>query len=245
MKTFKLESKNCCATFQKYNENQNSSSFPNTSRLETRSTGDWFADSGATQHMSDQKDWLMDFVTVPDGSWNVDGTGSTKCSVRGYGDVNIWTEVDGDKKTATIKKVLYVPGLGFNLFSIAVATDLGWKVTFVDTMVHIASEKDIKILVGEQVGRNLYLLAIQARYKEEPTSFALASSVSPAIFTWHRRLAHLNYNTIVKMSSSDVVEGLDLAIKPSHQNPATVVHLASTKDHLFLLVGLEQLTLEK
>ena len=36
-------------------------------RFQTRSTGDWFADSGATQHMSDQRDWLSDFVTVPEG----------------------------------------------------------------------------------------------------------------------------------------------------------------------------------
>ena len=222
MKNFKLESKKCCITFQKYKETQNSSSFPITSRLETRSTGDWFADSGATQHMSDQKEWLVDFVTVPDGSWNVDGIGSAKCSVRGYGDVNIWTEVNGDRKPAIIKKVLYVPGLGINLFSIAAATDLGWKVTFVDTMVHISSEENTKIIVGERVGRNLYLLAIQARYKEEPTSFALPSSVSPAISTWHRRLAHLNYHTIVKMASSDVVEGLDLANKTIPPEPCNV-----------------------
>jgi hypothetical protein len=75
--------------------------------------------------MSDQKEWLVDFVTVPDGSWNVDGIGSAKCSVRDYGDVNIWTEVNGDRKAATIKKVLYVPGLGINLFFIAAATYLG------------------------------------------------------------------------------------------------------------------------
>ena len=121
--------------------------------------------------------------------------------------------VTGSPPPSRKSYVLYVPGLGINLFSIAAATDLGWKVTFVDTMVHISSEKNTKIIVGERVGRNLYLLAIQARYKEEPTSFALASSVSPAISTWHRRLAHLNYYTIVKMASSDVVEGLDLANK--------------------------------
>ncbi len=41
-----------------------------TSRYEARSTGDWFADSGATQHMTDQREALVDYVAVPEGSWN-------------------------------------------------------------------------------------------------------------------------------------------------------------------------------
>lgn len=75
-------------------------------RYDTRSTGDWFADSGATQHMSDQKEWLQNFVPVPEGSWSVNGIGSSSYPVRGYGDANVWTTTNNHKKPATIKKVL-------------------------------------------------------------------------------------------------------------------------------------------
>jgi hypothetical protein len=37
--------------------------------------------------------------------------------------------VNDEKKVITLKKVLYVPGLGKNLLSIAVVTNLGWNVT--------------------------------------------------------------------------------------------------------------------
>ena len=50
-------------------ENQDYSLVSTTPRFDTRSNGDWFADSGATQHMTDQKEWLTNFVNVPDGSW--------------------------------------------------------------------------------------------------------------------------------------------------------------------------------
>ncbi len=186
---------NCYVKFQKYNGAQNLNLITTPSRFEIRSTGDWFADSGATQHMSDQKDWLLNFVTVPDGSWTVNGIGSNSCIVKGYGDVHVWAEVDGNRMPVVIMKVLYVPGLGTNLFSIAAVTDLGWTVTFVDTQVHIASDQNTIIMVGERVGRNLYFLAIQPRQQGDQRSFAMTSSISPAISTWHRRLAHLNHNT--------------------------------------------------
>ncbi|XP_032790442.2 uncharacterized protein LOC116927507 [Daphnia magna] len=45
--------------------NQDFSLVSTSPRYHTRSNGDWFADSGATQHMSDQKDWLHDFGPYP------------------------------------------------------------------------------------------------------------------------------------------------------------------------------------
>jgi hypothetical protein len=141
-------------------------------RYDTRSTGDWFADSGATQHMSDQEEWLQDFVHVPDGSWLVKGIGSSSYP----GDAHFWTMIDDQKKPAIIKKVLYVPGLGTHLFSIAAVTDLGWKVTFTGTRVHFTSEYGNLIMTGERVGRTLYLLDIKSRsHWESQQSLACAS----------------------------------------------------------------------
>ncbi len=85
-------------------------------------------------------------------------------------------------------------------------------------------------MVGEQVERGLYLLKIHPHsvndYHDKQLNFthpteggqdyqvnlALVSSISPGLSTWHRRLAHVNYQTIfIKMASSGVVDGLDLA----------------------------------
>jgi hypothetical protein len=79
--------------------------------------------------MSDQRDWFTDFVPVPEGSWMVNGIGVSSYPVQGFGNVNVWTIVNDEKKVITLKKVLYVPGLGTNLLSITVVTNLGWNVT--------------------------------------------------------------------------------------------------------------------
>lgn len=216
-------------------EDQDYSLVSVTPRFDTRSNGDWFADSGATQHMTDQREWLTNFINVPDGSWAVKGIGSSSYPVRGSGDVQIWiTTTDGVKKPATIKGVLYVPGLGTNLFSIAAATDLGWMATFTGTNVHFSSANGNCIMSGERVGRTLYLLAINPRNeKEVESSVALSSSISPGLSTWHRRLAHVSYNTILKMASSRAVDGLDLANTIVPSEPCTGCSYGKHQRHQF------------
>jgi hypothetical protein len=104
--------------------------------------------------------------------------------------------------------------------------------------VRISSAKHEVIMVGERAGRGLYLLKIHPRFFHEDhdkqlgftppiktgfqdyqVNFAFASSISPGLSTWHRRLAHVNYRTIIKMASSGVVDGLDLANNTIYKTP--------------------------
>ena len=192
-------------------EDQDFSLVSTTPRYDTRSTADWFADSGATQHMSDQREAMMNFISIPEGSWCVNGIGSSKYEVKGKGDVPIWTMINGNRNPGMIKNVLYVPELGTNLFSIAAVIDLGVKATFSGTCVNFFTQNGDLVMMGERVGRTLYLLAIQPRPQLEGVlGTALVSSISPTLNTWHRRLAHVSYKNIIKMASSGVVDGLDL-----------------------------------
>ncbi len=77
-------------------------------------------------------------------------------------------------------------------------------------------------MFGERVGRTLYLLAINPRCDTEAEpSVAPPSSFSPGLSTWHRRLADVNYNTIIKMASSGAADGLDLANTIVPSEPCT------------------------
>ena len=123
-------------------------------------------------------------------------------------------------KGISLKNVLFVPNIGTNLFSISAATDLGWRVVFVDTQVLFSTRAGETVMEGDRVGRKLYLLAISPRDvpDDPPEDAAYPSALSPGLSTWHRRLAHANYKTIIKMNSLKAVEGLDLANTeiPSH-----------------------------
>lgn len=96
---------------------------------------DWYADSGATHHMTDQRSTLHNFEPVELNTWAVTGIGGVKLFVEGKGDIHVISTVNGQTLRGTIKGVLYVPDIGTNLFSIASATSAGSKVLFVEETV--------------------------------------------------------------------------------------------------------------
>lgn len=76
-------------------DQQQSISYKSTSDFTSRQSTDWFADSGATQHMTDQRDLLTNFIPVGSERWTVSGIGNTNLPVTGQGDVTLTAYVDG------------------------------------------------------------------------------------------------------------------------------------------------------
>lgn len=174
---------------------------------------EWYADSGATQHMTWQNTLFKSFTSVTPGSWTVKGIGSAKLTVYGYGDIEFVVTTGDNQRKAVIEKVLYVPGLGTNLISIAAVTDVGLSVLFVETRVSFTKDQVI-VMVGRRIGNNLYQLSIIPKNQHKNQTKDLACFVQPKptdITTWHQRLAHVSYKTITKMMSENLVDGLDFA----------------------------------
>lgn len=124
-----------------------------------RRQSDWYADSGATRHMTDQKSFFNTFKELEDGKWTVTGIGGTRLSALGIGDIDVTSYVDGKRLNGTFKDVLYVPGIGTNLFSIGTATDAGLNVSF--SCEKVAFIKDnVTIMQGRRVGESLYHIQV-------------------------------------------------------------------------------------
>ncbi|KZR97031.1 putative Copia protein (Gag-int-pol protein), partial [Daphnia magna] len=62
-----------------------------------KKTNDWYADSGATHHMTDQRHFFNTFKPVKPGTWHVYGIGSIKMEVHGVGNIEIHSYVQGEK----------------------------------------------------------------------------------------------------------------------------------------------------
>lgn len=82
----------------------------------------WYLDSGASQHMSPIRDWLVNYEEL--NSIIPVKTGSGKfIYVVGRGEIDIYA-YDGNKwQRKYLTGVLYVPELKFNLFSLSSALD--------------------------------------------------------------------------------------------------------------------------
>ena len=180
--------------------------FPALAYFTARSPLDWFADSGATQHMTYNKLLLRNYKPVVPGDWIVTGIGGTNLAVHGQGDVQFITQIEGIENNVIVPNVAFVPELGTNLFSIVAATEAGMTVSFIDNQVSIHKENSL-VFIGERAGRTLYHL--QASPKVIVEDLAKAAELLDCTPIAHRRLGHVNMRTIRRMFKKNIVDGLN------------------------------------
>lgn len=121
----------------------------------------WYAHSGATEHMTEHRNWFSTFKTIPSGTWSVTVADDRDIWVRGIGDINITRIIDGVHKRGVLTKVLFIPDLRRNFFSIGLASKAG--LSFQTLGDKCALYKDLgkgpKVMEGNRVG-TLYKLSI-------------------------------------------------------------------------------------
>lgn len=177
--------------------------------LADHSTQTWYADGGASEHMSDCKEYFTDMREVPTGKWSVLITNDQRLWVEGIGKVQIERWVDGQWYSGCLEGVLYVPKLRANLFSIGAAADKGVVTIYKRDGCSLIDDdgKGKEVVTGYRSGK-LYKLNIRAignQIDPEATSTALKTE---SLQTWHNRFCHLN-NDYVKTTAT-IVTGVDL-----------------------------------
>ncbi|GJS86438.1 retrovirus-related pol polyprotein from transposon TNT 1-94 [Tanacetum coccineum] len=109
-------------------------------------------------------------------------------------------------RTITIKRVYYVEGLNHNLFSVGQFCDADLEVAFRKSTCYIRDLKGNDLLTGSR-GTDLYSISLQDSTSPNPICL-MAKATSSQAWLWHRRLSHLNFDTINLLSKNNIVNGL-------------------------------------
>nr|GEW21263.1 reverse transcriptase domain-containing protein [Tanacetum cinerariifolium] len=138
----------------------------------------FIVDSGCSKHMTRNLKLLINFMEKFLGT--VKFGNDQIAPILGYGDL-----VQG---AVTIKRVYYVEGLNHNLFFVSQFCDADLEVAF---------------------RKSTYLYSITLQDTNSPNPICLmAKATSPQARLWHRRLSHLNFDTINLLTKNDIVVGL-------------------------------------
>ena len=70
------------------------------------------------------KHFLRNVVTVPKGSWIIQGLRGAQAEVEAYGDIIFEVIVNNQKRVEIYKRVLFAPDTGISLISIGQVTAL-------------------------------------------------------------------------------------------------------------------------
>nr|GFC81602.1 retrovirus-related Pol polyprotein from transposon TNT 1-94 [Tanacetum cinerariifolium] len=115
--------------------------------------------------------------------------------IIGYGDL-----VQG---AVSIKRVYYVEGRNHNLFFVGQFCDADLEVAFRKSTCFIRDLKGNDLLTGSR-GTDLYSITLQSSNSPNPICL-IGKETSSQAWLWHRRLSHLNFDTINFLSKNDIV----------------------------------------
>ena len=151
----------------------------------------WILDSGCTSHMTGDKSKLSKLNKSREGrvkfgnddSLNINGRGSVKIG-RG-----------------TLKDVLHVEGLKYNLASVSQLCNEDHKVIFTKTDCQVKSKEGNTIAAGKRTAGNLYVID-----EDKPSSYLLTKEEENQ--RWHRRLGHLSQKNMRKLTTTHAIKDI-------------------------------------
>lgn len=162
---------------------------------------DWILDSGATSHLLCDNELFESYTTSDQPEVLVANGQRHRALQTGIVVIN-----NHRNEEIELREVLYTPDIKMNLFSVKRATDAGYKVVFEKAMASVIGP-DGEIKIKAQMVNGLWIIIESERV---PVNSALIGQTSAAIEVWHRRLGHLNYDAIKKMSRDSIVKGIQV-----------------------------------
>lgn len=162
----------------------------------------WFIDSGATSHMTNDKNFFEILNTCTNERIKL--ANGDSADVRGIGNgYFICTDNRGKQNKVMVKDVLYVPMLEGNLLSVRKLTEKGLQVKFTESMCNII--KDEVIVAMADLNGNLYRLRMNHK-----VLMVANKHRKDCQHTWHRKLGHRDPEAIKWMETKDLVTGMKI-----------------------------------
>lgn len=148
----------------------------------------WLVDSGASRHMTGDRDNLTSLMRRR-LSQKVELGDNNSYAVKGIGKTS--TELESGENIH-LNNILYVPGLKKKSISISCLGDKGDRVSFIDGKVLLwtkGSSIDFAIVIRVREGRLYRLL-------KQPIQALVHNDINLCEL-WHRRYAHLHYRDLL------------------------------------------------
>ncbi|GAA5891032.1 hypothetical protein JCM16303_007142, partial [Sporobolomyces ruberrimus] len=164
-------------------------------------------DSGATRSMCGDAKLFSNFRACEPSAVGGILSGTNGLKLTGIGSLTVKLS---DNSIVKINKARLVPGISRNLLSSSQLFDLhGIVSTFGESAT--LSHQDRVVATGSRLSNGLYQLNGTLIDPLQGASALLASSSLPIeLTTWHRRFAHLSPRSLMSLSKSDQVVGLEV-----------------------------------
>ncbi|WVZ70762.1 hypothetical protein U9M48_019404 [Paspalum notatum var. saurae] len=155
----------------------------------------WIMDSGCSRHMTGHRKWFSSLNPVSTKEY-ITFRDNGQGKVMGVGYVSLSAKL-------SLREVAFVRNLRFNLVSVSQLLDEGFEVRFKKGACCVLDAEETLVCSLLPFGRvfRVDLTSVSARAPFGCLSFA-------DIWKWHRRLGHLSFDLLVRLSSMGLIRGL-------------------------------------
>ena len=159
----------------------------------------WIIDNGCLHHMIREK---SKFITLNCYEGNSVRFGNdAACLIKGKGSIKLTNKILCDN-------AYYVRGLNYNLLIVTQMNNLGCMIDFENKVAMIYDTNGELIRKGDQTRSNLFYLDID--------DINCLVAKFDDTWLWHKRLCHLNFDNLIKISHMKRVRGLPKLKKPKN-----------------------------
>lgn len=163
----------------------------------------WYIDSGATSHMTNDKNFFTDNYTEVNEKVTV--ANGQQMTAIGVGDGFLKTKISTDKtRKIRVQNVLYVPELDNPLLSVKKLCQLGHTVEFKENRCTI---KDKNSVLGTgRIENNLFRISCV-----ESTNIVKQVNHNDCLHLWHRRLGHRSPQAVKDLYRKRLADGIKIS----------------------------------
>ncbi|MCH94994.1 hypothetical protein A2U01_0015966 [Trifolium medium] len=157
----------------------------------------WYLDSGCSNHMIGNKDWLFEFDSSFKDSVKLGN--DTKMAVMGKGNVKLF--ING--KVHVITNVYYLPGLSTNLLSVGQLQERNVTIVFKNDACKGYHDEKGLIFSTQMTANRMFLIIAPVIIP-----MCLQTSKQEKTQLWHNRYGHLSVNGLKLLTKLNMVNGL-------------------------------------
>lgn len=176
----------------------------------------WIIDSGASRHMCAERSMFTNFRSSTIKSISM--ANSKRISVTGEGDIILKCQTPDGLCEVMLTRVLCVPEIASNLVSVSCMANNGAYISFNNDSCMVKNSQRKIVMSASQINSGIFKINLAPKLNSKNSisnniqPIALSATTNTAsLFTWHRRLAHLNYQSLSQLANQ--VEGLRILDK--------------------------------
>lgn len=165
----------------------------------------WILDSGATNHITGDRNCFVTYQTVSNGVVLPDGS---RVISKGRGEVNL--DIISATGTSRVKllNVLYIPDIKKNIMSVTTMIANGARLEMSnDSTDLIIKDNKGKRLITAKLKNRLYTIRSTASSQNSLNAIGNEDKVTE-LYKWHCRLGHMSDKYVKEIVNSDAVDGV-------------------------------------